>query len=158
MKTDQLIAADQELVFTRLFNAPRELVFDAWTKPEHLAQWFGPDGFTLTTHSMEVKKNGIWNYTMHGPDGRNYPNKVIYLEILKPEKIVYRHMGEEPGVEPVSFVTTVEFKKEGNKTALTMTMVFNSAEELQRVVKEYGAIEGAKQTLARLDALLSKLS
>ena len=157
MKTEQLIASDRELVFTRLLNAPRELVFDVWIRPEHLAQWYGPDGFTLTTHSIEVKKNGIWRFTMHGPDGRDYPNKVIYLEISKPERLIYKHVGDDPEVEDVSHVTTVDFKKEGNKTALTMKMVFESAEELRRVEREYGAIEGGKQTMARMEALISKL-
>jgi uncharacterized protein YndB with AHSA1/START domain len=158
MKTGQQIITDREMVFTRLLNAPRELVFEVWTNPDHLANWWGPDGFTITTHSMEVKINGIWLFIMHGPDGRDYPNKMIYLEIKKPERLVYKHMDDSPELESVSFLMTIDFKAIGNKTEVTMRMTFDSAEEFQRVAHEYGAIEGAHQTLSRLEALVSELT
>jgi uncharacterized protein YndB with AHSA1/START domain len=158
MNRDQIAATDRQLVFHRLVNAPQELVFDVWTNAEHLAKWFGPDGFTISTHSIEVKKNGVWHFTMHGPDGRNYKNKILYIEVLRPERLVYQQMDDETGLEHVSFLTTIEFRKSGTQTALSMTMIFESADDLQRVAREYGAIEGAKQTLARMDVLLAKLT
>ncbi len=146
---------DREMIFSRVLNAPRELVFDAWTKPEHLAEWWGPNGFSLTTNSMEVKPGSKWDFMMHGPDGRNYPNRVVYIEVVKPERLVYKHTGDGD-TEDVKFHVTVSFEELGDKTKLTMRSVFETAEELGKVVKEYGAYEGAKQTLARLEEFLTK--
>jgi uncharacterized protein YndB with AHSA1/START domain len=146
---------EREMIFTRVLNAPRELVFDAWTKPEHLAEWYGPNGFTLTTNSMEVKQGGKWDFTMHGPDGRDFPNRIIFIEVEKPGKLVYRHSGDND-TEDVKFHVTVSFEDLEGKTRLTMHSVFETPEELAKVVKEYGAYEGAKQTLTRLEAFLSK--
>jgi uncharacterized protein YndB with AHSA1/START domain len=144
---------DKELKFTRILDAPRELVFEAWTDPQHLAEWWGPNGFTLTTHETDVKPGGEWIFTMHGPDGRDYPNRVHFIEVIKPERLVYRHSGDE-SKDPVNFNVTVTFEKQGNKTFLTMDMVFESSEVLTMLNKKYGAIEGAKQNLARLEAYL----
>src|SRR5689334_7188335 len=85
---------DREMVMQRVLNAPRELVFDVFTKPEHLAKWWGPDGFLTTVHEMNVKAGGTWRLTMHGPDGTDYLNKMIFIEVVPPERIVYRHSGE----------------------------------------------------------------
>ena len=137
------------IVTTRLLDAPRELVFKAWTDPKHLVQWWGPGGFTTTVHSIDVRPGGVWRFVMHGPDGRDYENRIVYDEIVKPERITYRHGGGDD-VEPVTFHTTVTFEDIGGKTRLTMRGVFPTAEERDRVVKEYGAVEGAKQTLGRL--------
>ena len=86
---------------------------------------------------------------LHGPDGVDYHNKMVFLEVVKPERLVYRHQPEH-GYEPVDFEVTVTFAKRGNKTELTMRMVFPSAEQRDYVVKKHGAIEGANQTLDRL--------
>jgi len=154
MTADARMPTDREIVITRLINAPRELVFDAWTDPEQVGQWWGPSGFTTTTHKMEVKPGGVWRFVMHGPDGRDYQNKITYLEIVPPERLVYRHGGDED-LEPVSFQTTVTFVAEGNKTRVTIHSVFPTAEYRDRVVKEHGAIEGGEQHLARLDEHLA---
>jgi uncharacterized protein YndB with AHSA1/START domain len=143
----------ETLVISRLLNAPRELVFEAWTDPKHLAHWYGPNGFTITTENIDVKAGGEWKFIMHGPDGRDYPNKIIFTEVLKPERLVYHHAGDAD-TEPVSFHVTVTFEKSGEQTQLTMTSVFASAEELDRVNREYGAIEGGQQTITRLAAYL----
>ncbi len=146
---------NRELVFERVLNAPRELVWEAWTNPEHLANWWGPDGFSLTTQFMEVKPGGIWKFIMHGPD-RDYPNKIKFIEVLKPERLVYRHI-DDVDSEPVSFGVTVTFEALGKKTRLTMSMLFDKAEDLVRVSREYGAIEGAHQTISRLENALSAI-
>ena len=148
--------ANREIVMSRLLNAPRELVFKAWTEPNHVAQWWGPNGFTNTIHQMEVKPGGVWRFIMHGPDGRDYPNKIVFIEVVKPERLVYRHAGDDD-TERVNFHVTVTFEKQGDKTRLTMRMVFESAAERDRVDKEYGAIEGAKQTVDRLEKYLTKM-
>jgi uncharacterized protein YndB with AHSA1/START domain len=149
--------SDRELVITRLINAPRELVWKVWTDPEHVAQWWGPTGFTNTVHEMNVKPAGVWRLTMHGPDGRDYPNKIVFIEVVKPERLVYRHSGDEE-TEPVNFHVTVSFEKQGNKTLLTMKSAFESAAELGRVDKEYGAREGMKQHIDRLEEYVAKTS
>jgi len=137
------------IIATRVFNAPRELVFDAWTDQKHLAQWWGPDGFSTTTRSIDIRAGGVWRFVMHGPDGRDYENRITYVEVMKPKRLVYRHGGGED-VEPVQFEVEVTFEDLGEQTKLTMRMVFPSAEERARVIREYGADKGLAQTLARL--------
>ncbi|MBP1962962.1 SRPBCC family protein [Paenibacillus aceris] len=143
-----------ELIVTRTLSAPRELVFKTWTDPEHLVHWWGPQGFTLTIHAIDVKPGGVWRYTMHGPDGTDYENKISYIEVNRPETLVYSHGDAE---EDEQFRVNVTFADRGNQTELTMRSLFKSAEYLEYVVKNYGAVEGAKQTLDRLAEELAKL-
>ena len=147
---------DRELVITRLFAAPRELVFEAWTDPNHVARWWGPRGFTITTHEMEVWPGGVWRFIMHGPDDVDYDNKIVYTEIVEPERLVYTHGSGEAG-EPWQFQVTVTFAGQGNQTQLTMRMLFASAADRAKAVEEFGAIEGANQTLDRLEEHLAKI-
>jgi uncharacterized protein YndB with AHSA1/START domain len=154
--TDSAAAgSDREIVITRVFNAPRALVFGAWTDPEHVTKWWGPRGFTTTTHVMDVRPDGVWRFIMHGPDGRDYHNKIIFIEVVEPERLVYHHAGEED-TKDVTFQTTVTFEDLGGKTRLTMRSLFPTAAERDRVVKEFGAIEGGYQTLDRLAEFLAK--
>src|SRR5271167_2949843 len=139
----------RSIIGVREFDAPRELVFAAWTDPKHLAHWWGPNGFTHTTMSFDLRPGGVWRFVMHGPDGTDYENRITYDEIVKPERLVYRHGGGED-VEPVQFHVTVTFEDLGSKTRLTMRAVFPSAEQRNLVAEKYGAIEGAQQTLERL--------
>ena len=152
-----LPGSDRELVFERVFDAPRELVFKAWSDPKHLAEWWGPNGFSTTTRRFELKPGGVWRFVMHGPDGRDYENRIVYEEVVRPERLVYRHSGGED-VEPVQFTVTVIFAEEADeKTRLTMRMVFPSRDERDRVAETYGAIEGAHQTLERLAVYLRRM-
>jgi len=144
----------RELVITRLINAPRELVWEVWTKPEHVKHWWGPDGFTNTIHEMEVKPGGVWRFMMHGPNGIDFPNKIVFNEVKKPDLLVYTHSSDDEK-DPTIFQTTVTFEKDGEKTFLTMRAVFATVAERDRVVKESGAAEGGKQTLSRLEAYVS---
>lgn len=146
---------DREIVATRIFDAPRELVFDAWTDPRRITQWWGPHGFTTTTTEMDVRPGGVWRFVMHGPDGVDYKNRIVYLEIAKPERLVYKH-DPEKGTEPVNFQVTVTFAEEGKKTKVTVRMVFPSAAAREHVAKKYGAVEGLIQTLDRLAAHLGR--
>jgi uncharacterized protein YndB with AHSA1/START domain len=145
--------ASRELSITRLLNAPQELVWEVWTRPEHITHWWGPIGFSVTTHEMSLQPGGVWRFMMHGPDGRDYPNKIVFIEVKKPELLVYKHTGEEE-TEDVRFHVTVNFEKQGNKTKLTMHSLFDSPEELERVEREYGAKEGMVQTVSRLEEYL----
>jgi uncharacterized protein YndB with AHSA1/START domain len=137
------------MIGTRVLDAPRELVFSMWTDPKHLAQWWGPNGFTTTTGVFEFRAGGVWRFVMHGPDGRDYENRITFDEIVRPERIAYHHGGGDD-VEPVQFNSVVTFEDLGGKTRLTMRGQFPSAEERARVIREYGADKGLVQTLARL--------
>lgn len=141
--------SDREIVISRVFDAPRALVFKAWTDPHHVAQWWGPNGFTNTVYEMDVRPGGVWRYVMHGPDGVDYKNKVVFAEVVEPERLVYTH-GDDDGGESEPFHVTVTFAEQDGKTTLTMRSRFASVAERDRVVKEFGAIEGANQMLGRL--------
>ena len=138
------------IIGTREFDAPRELVFAAWTDPKHLAQWWGPNGFSTTTSSFDLRPGGVWRFVMHGPDGRDYQNRITFDEVVPPERIVYRHGGGDD-IEPVQFRQTVVFEDLGrNRTRITWRGDFPSAAERDRVIKEYGAAKGLAETMARL--------
>ena len=155
-RTDSSTAstADREIVITRVINARRELVFEAWTDPKHLPEWWGPNGFTTTTQEITVKPGGVWRFIMHG-HGVDYQNRIVYMEIAKPERLVYSHGAEEG--DPQQFHVTVTFENHGGKTLVTMRSVFPSAAQRDKVVKEFKAIEGGNQTLDRLERHLATM-
>jgi uncharacterized protein YndB with AHSA1/START domain len=103
-----------------------------------------------------VKPGGVWRFIMHGPDGRDYKNKIIFIEVVKPQRLIYKHAGEED-TEPVRFQVTITFEAQGDKTKLTMRSLFDTAADRDDVVAKYGAIEGANQTLGRLADHLANL-
>ena len=147
--------ADREIVITRTFDAPRELVWHAMTDPAQVVEWWGPRGFTTTIETMDVRVGGIWKHTMQGPDGAKYPNKSVFKEVAKPERIVYSHGGGREEGPGASFVATWTFEAlAAKKTRVTIRMVFPSPEARDFVEKEFGAIEGGRQTLARLAEFL----
>jgi uncharacterized protein YndB with AHSA1/START domain len=154
--TSEAVTPDREIVTSRLFDAPREVVWEAFTDPKQVVQWWGPNGFTTTIEVMDVRVGGQWRHTMHGPDGTDYPNASVFKEVVKPERIVYGHGGGKEGGPGASFEATWTFEAQGNKTLLTGRMVFPTAAARELVVKEYGAIEGAKQTFARLAEYLDE--
>lgn len=148
--------ADREIVLSRVFDAPRELTWDALIDPRQVVKWWGPHGFTTTIHEMDLRPGGVWRHTMHGPDGTNYPNRCVFLEIVKHERIVYSQNGGREGGPEAQCQVMRTFEEEGNKTRLTLRMVFDSNEERERVNKDLGFIEGGKQTLERLSEQLAK--
>ena len=149
--------ADREIVITREFAAPRELVWDAMTKPEHVVKWWGPRGFSTQIEQMDFRVGGAWKHVMTGPDGTRYPNNSIFKEIVKPERVVYSHGGGREDGPGVSFVATWSFEALSvNQTKVTLRLVFPSAEARDFVVREFGAIEGGKQTLMRLSEHLAE--
>ncbi len=142
--------ADRELTLSRVVSAPRELVFDAWTDPVHVAQWWGPNGFSTKVHQMEVKPGGTWRFLLTGPDGTEWPSRITYREVVRPERLVYRH-GSDVDNDPEAFDVTVTFEAQGQKTKVTMLTILPSVEACERV-KSFGAVELGQQTLAKLDA------
>jgi len=138
------------IIGMRDFDAPRDLVFKSFSDPAPLSQWWGPNGFTTTTHSFDFRPGGVWRFVMHGPDGRDYQNRVTYDEIVPPARIAYRHGGGDD-VEPVQFSQTLTFEDIGDgRTRLTWHGQFATAEARARVIKDYGADKGLVQTMARL--------
>ena len=141
---------EREIITTRIFDAPAETVFKAWENPNILMTWWGPDGFTNTFHEFTFSPGGTWSFTMHGPDGTDYPNTNIFREIITSRLIAFDHL------EPVhTFRVTAHFVKTGNKTQLSFCMQFESAEEYDRV-KPY-VIDANEQNFDRLEAALLKM-
>jgi uncharacterized protein YndB with AHSA1/START domain len=145
--------ADREIIQQRTYDAPRELVFQAFTDPEHVPHWFGPNGFTITMREMDVRVGGKWRFIMHGPDGTDYDSCITYTKIVKPERLEYLHGTD---AEPDQFYVTVTFEQEGAKTKLTMLSLFPTVEARQ-AVESFGAVELGQQTLARLAEHLTKM-
>ncbi len=151
-----LTTSAKEIKFERILDAPIDLVFDVFSDPEHLANWFGPEGFTITTHEMNFREGGKWLFTMHGPDGIDYPNIVKYTKIEAPNLIEFDQGGEDI-TEGISFHVVITLQEVNSSTHFVQTMVFPSEKILERVIKEFGAIEGAQQTVERLEKLLVQI-
>jgi uncharacterized protein YndB with AHSA1/START domain len=155
MDTNASATADREIVLTRLIDAPRELVFRAYTEPEHIVHWFGPDGFTITMLEMDARPGGKWRFIMHGPDGTDYDNRVVYREVAAPERLVFDH-GHDVDDDPTAFHVTVTFADEGGRTRVTSRMVFPTAEQREGAVR-YGAQELGNQTFGKLAAYVERM-
>jgi uncharacterized protein YndB with AHSA1/START domain len=142
--------AAREIVSTRVVGAARELVFKAFSDPDHLVHWWGPKGFTNTFQEFDLWPGGTWRFVMHGPDGVNYKNKSVFVEIVKPERIVFEH------VSGPQFQTTIALTEQGGKTKITWRMLFKSATECDKVKKF--AVEANEQNFDRLEAELAKMA
>jgi uncharacterized protein YndB with AHSA1/START domain len=152
------VTADpREIVATRVFKAPQEIVWRAFTEPHQVEQWWGPRGFTTTTEVMDVRPGGVWKHVMHGPDGTDYPNQCVFIEVVKPERIVFSNAGGKLGEPGANFVSTWTFAAVGEETRVIIRMRFATVEDCARIAREFGAIEGAKQTLSRLAEHLPKM-
>lgn len=132
---------------TRVVKASVELVWEVWTNPERIANWWGPNGFTSTIQKMDFREGGEWLLTMHGPDGKNYPNRSVFKEIMPLRKIVFEHFNPH-------FVTTVLFDSRAEETTIEWSMLFDTEEMREIVVKAHKADEGLKQNLDKLEAYL----
>lgn len=142
--------AERELRFSRLLDAPVELVWKVWTNPEHLKHWWGPDGFTTTIKKMDLKAGGEWNLVMHGPDGTDYDVKCVFREVVKHKKIVYDQLAN------FNCVATIEFESQKDKTFINWTLLFESKEYLLQAAKMYKVDEGLKQNAEKLISYLTQ--
>jgi uncharacterized protein YndB with AHSA1/START domain len=143
---------DREIFLSRTLNAPVALVWEVWTQPEHIANWWGPTGFTNTISTMDMRPGGEWNLVMHGPDGKDYVNKSVFKEVTLHKKIVYEH------VSYPKLVATIEFEEQGDQTLITWHMLFESHEQFIEVTKAHKVVEGQKQNVEKLEAYLVALT
>ncbi len=144
-------ALDREIVLSRVIDAPRELVFAAWTDADHLGRWFGPSGFTCTTHEADIREGGRWRFDFRGPDGTVYDNRMVFLEIRAPERIVFDHSGDRDD-DPRRFRVTITFDVQANgKTVVTLRQLHPTAARREEVIG-FGAVELGYQTLDKLAA------
>lgn len=140
---------DREIVLTRVYAAPRQKVFDAWTDPEGFCRWFGPEGFTCTVHEMRVETGGRSRFDMVGPDGTVYTNRMVYLEVVPGQRIVAEH-GSDVDDDPGRFRLTLTFDEQSDgKTVLTLRQLHPTAEQREAVIG-FGAVELGFQTLGKL--------
>jgi uncharacterized protein YndB with AHSA1/START domain len=141
----------REIVTTRILAFPRELVFRAWTDPDHLPNWWGPKGFTNTLQELDLRPGGRWRIVMHGPNGTDYPNESVFVEIVPPERIVFDHL------EPIHRIrTTVTLAAHSGGTALIWRMLFATVAECDRVRSFVSTAN--EQNLDRLEAELARMA
>jgi uncharacterized protein YndB with AHSA1/START domain len=148
--------ADREIVISRVIEAPRELVFQAFTEVRHLTRWWGPEGFTTTTRTFDFRVGGAWDFVMHGPDGTDFQEWVSWTEIDPPARIELLH-GEFRD-DPNAFRSVISFTPDGAATRIEMRTVFPTKEMRDEVVEKYHAIEGGRQTLAKLAAYVTEMA
>jgi uncharacterized protein YndB with AHSA1/START domain len=141
---------DLEIVSSRTFDAPRERVFSAWTDPVRLARWWGPKGFRNTFHEFELTPGGNWRFVMHGPDGVDYRNHSVFVEIAAPQRIVFDH------VSGPHFTVIASFDEAGGKTKLTYRMVFETI-AVRDQVKTF-ALKANRESFDRLAAELKRMA
>ncbi|MFD2421325.1 SRPBCC family protein [Amycolatopsis pigmentata] len=147
--------ADREIVISRVIDAPREVVFEAFTEVRHLSRWWGPEGFTTTTRSFEFSVGGVWDFVMRGPDGTDYTEWITWTEIEPPERIALLH--GESSADPNAFDSVLTFEPDGAATRIEMRTVFPTKELRDEVVEKYHAIEGGRQTLNNLAAYVAEI-
>lgn len=153
---------DRTIVITRVFNAPRDLVWRVWTEPAHIAQWWGPKGFTTRVEEMDLRPGGQSRYVMVGPDGTEYPAEGVFREVVPPERIVTTdEFGEDyeqaSGIDlPQGMVLTATFEALGDKTRLTLHIAHPTAED-KRKHEEMGVVAGWNSSFDCMDEYLATL-
>ena len=148
MSVIDIIGLDDPLAIAgvRVLDAPRDLVWKVWTDPKHLAQWWGPNGFTSTFETFDFRPGGAWKFVLHGPDGKNYPNVNRFVELVPAQRVRLQH------VEGHWFELTVTLTAEGEKTRIGWRQQFANEEELL-LVRDY-VIPANEENLDRLEAVL----
>lgn len=129
-KIEQVFTASPEcmIVSTRIFEHRRELIFEAWTNPDRLKNWWGPNGFTNTFHEFDLRPGGMWKFTMHGPDRIKYPNESVFVRIDEPKLLIFDHLSQ-----PQFQVVATFDELQETKTRLTFRMIFKLAEQCQEL-------------------------
>jgi uncharacterized protein YndB with AHSA1/START domain len=146
-------ADDPVIRVSREVRASRDLVWSAWTDPSRVSQWWGPQGFSTTTHSHDLRPGGTWSFTMHGPDGTDYINRVVFEAVEPPARLAYNHYGPDDPEDAPHFRARVTFAETAAGTLVTLTMRCASVAARDHLVA-FGAVEGGRDTLARFAALV----
>ena len=147
-------AADREIVLTRLLDAPRELVWRAFTEPEHLLKWWGPDGFTNTFHEFDLRPGGVWRFVMHAPNGTDYDNFVRFLEVIEGDGIVF---DQGSSADDILHRSSITLEDADGGTLVTLRVIFPTPEARDEAIEAVDAIEMGKQTLERLRVYLETM-
>ncbi|RAV11879.1 SRPBCC family protein [Paenibacillus contaminans] len=154
-------AGEREFSVERMFNAPRELVFQAFTQPEHLSRWWAPGGYTIPVCNIDLRPGGVWHYSMRSPQGDEHWVKAIYREIVAPERIVYTCTFADEHANPTDDIpeqlATMTFAEYEGRTKLNIVFQFKTAKELKETL-DMGMIAGLTETLNSLDGLLAGIS
>jgi uncharacterized protein YndB with AHSA1/START domain len=149
---------DNTLTLTKLFDAPKELVFSMFKNPEHLEKWWGPETWPATIARFEFVPGGVWHYFMTGPDGTKAWGKATFKEINEPDSFSYVDVfsDEEGNVDETlpQGITRVTFEEHEGKTLLRMSVEYKTAEEIAKLV-EMGMVEGIKDTWSQLESLIA---
>ena len=140
---------DREIVLARVFDAPRELVWKAWTDKDHIGKWFGPKGFTIETREIDIRVGGRWRFDMVAPDGTRYDNRMVFLELREPELLVMDH-GSDKDNDPKLFRVTLTFDEQANKKTVVTLRQLHPTKEQRREKIGFGAVEFGQQTLDKL--------
>jgi len=147
---------DREIVLARVFDAPRELVWKAWTDKDHIGKWFGPKGFTIETREIDIRVGGRWRFDMVAPDGTRYDNRMVFLELREPELLVMDH-GSDKDNDPKLFRVTLTFDEQANKKTVVTLRQLHPTKEQRREKIGFGAVEFGQQTLDKLAEYVEKL-
>ncbi|MGV9005268.1 MAG: SRPBCC family protein [Brevundimonas sp.] len=140
---------DREIVLGRVIDAPRSLVYAAWTDPAQIGQWFGPDGFAVETREIDLRPGGVWRFDMVAPDGTRYDNRMVFLRMEDAALVEVEH-GSDQDDDPNRFRMLVTFDEQGDgKTVLTLRQMHPTGERRAWAVG-FGAVEYGGQTLRKL--------
>jgi uncharacterized protein YndB with AHSA1/START domain len=150
------LPSDREIRFTRHFDRPRDLLFAAWTKPEHVRHWWGCDGSSLSLCEIDLRPGGAWRIVMRMADGGDHPFHGVYREIVPGERLVYTECYEAPQFGSPEWLTTVTFEESEGGTLLTHTILHRSR-EVRDGHLQAGMEAGTIQTLRRLDELVARM-
>ncbi len=143
----------QEIIIRRRFDAPRELVFKAYSDPQLIPQWWGPARYTTTVDKMEVRPGGMWRFSQRDADGNEFAFHGFYHQVLAPQRLVYTF--EFEGMPGHIALETVQLEAQGDKTLLIDIMVFQSLEDRDGMY-ESGMEDGSRESLERIEALLMR--
>jgi len=141
---------ENEIISTRIINFPKELVYAAWTEPEHLKNWWGPQGFTNTFNEFDLRPGGKWSFIMHGPDKGNYANECEFLRVEKPDFLSWKRFSKPLFQVAVSFETVSD-----NQTKIVFKMIFDTPEECNKL-KPY-VVDKNEENFDKLETELSKM-
>ena len=153
----ELAESERIIVSTRLFRAPRRMVYEAFADPKQVVLWWGPNGFTTTIVEMDLRPGGKWKLIMHGPDGTNYPNEMTFTQVVPAERVEADLVGGKEGAEPIHMHRTITWEDEDGGTRLTLRHEFASRELRDENVRTYKAVEGGRQLFERLAAHLANV-